>query len=114
MPGDLAYIKGAERPDTKLWIQDDDGTLIDFHTGYTFTFKIGRPGAVAILTKTSGITGAVGSGTETSGTPNVTITYSAGELDFVSTGGLRWQLTATTGGLDRSFQGGFTLSPAIT
>lgn len=76
----------AELPDVKLWWLDDDGTLINFASGYTFTFKLGRPGSAATFTKSTGITGAAGSGTETSGTPNVTISFTAAELDALAIG----------------------------
>jgi hypothetical protein len=109
----LRYHKTAERPDSKLWLLDDDGTLIDF-TGYTFSFKIGRPGSAAVLTKTTGITGATGSGSEPSGTPNVTIVYAAGEFAAVPATTYTWQLTATVGGLDRVFTGTFQLVEVIT
>jgi len=110
----LRYHKTAERPDSKLWLLDDDGTLINFATGYTFTFKIGRRGTAAVLTKTSGILGTAGAGAEPDGDPNVTIVYSAGEFAAVAPSpSYRWQLTATTGGLDRVFEGGFELVEVI-
>ena len=99
----LAIYRTAERPAIKLWLQDDDGALIDFSTGYTFEFKIGRPGAAADLTKTTAIAGAAGSGTETSGTPNLTISFTAGELDALTPGSTTGQVKATTGDLDRFF-----------
>jgi hypothetical protein len=110
----LVYVRTAERPDLKLWIEDDDGALIDFSSGYTFAFKLGHLGAAAVFTKTTGITGAAGSGTAPSGTPNVTITFSAAELDSVTAGKLKWQLRATTGGLDRVYQGDFVIRDVIT
>lgn len=105
MSGPLRYYQGAERPALKLWLLDDDGTLIDFSSGYTFSFKVGAPGSV-LLTKTSGIVGAAGAGVEPTGTPNVTISWSAGEL-AITPGAYSWALTATTGGLDRVFGGVF-------
>ena len=102
----LAYYLTADRPDIQLWILDDDGALIDFSSGYTFAFKIGIRGQAADLTKTTGITGAAGAGTEPSGTPNVVIAFTAGELDGLTAGRYHWQLRATTGGLDRVYQGG--------
>ncbi|HRD59393.1 hypothetical protein [uncultured Nocardioides sp.] len=111
----LTYYRTAERPAIKLWLLDDDGTLIDFSTGYTFEFKLGRPGAAATLTKTTGITGAAGSGTETSGTPNVNVSFTAGELDaLVPKGNTTWQLRTTTGGVDRVWQGPFKLLDVIS
>jgi len=100
---DLILHRTAELPDLKLWLLDDDGSLINFATGYTFTFKLGRPGAAATFTKSSGITGAAGSGTETSGTPNLTVSFTAAELDSLTPGKITGQITATSGGRDRVF-----------
>lgn len=109
----LTYHRTAERPDIRFWLEDEDGDLIDL-TGYTFAFKLGTPGSAATFTKTTGITGAVGSGTEPDGTPNVTMTFSAAELDGLTPGASTWQLRATTGGLDRIYQGQFNLLDVIT
>lgn len=109
----VTYAKTADRPALKLWLLDDDGSLIDFSSGWTFSFKIGTPGSAALLTKTSGITGAAGAGTEPTGTPNVTVTWSAGEL-ALTPNAYSWQLTATTSSLDRVFSGGFTITDVIT
>lgn len=114
MSGNLTLYRTAERPDLQLWLLDDDGALIDFSAGYTFSWKIGTPGSTAAFTKTTGIVGATGSGVEPSGTPNVTLTFTAGELDAVTRGGYRWQLTATTSGLDRVFQGRIDITDVIT
>ncbi len=110
----LRYYRTAERPDLRLWLLDDDGALINFASGYTFAFKLGQPGSAATFTKTTGITGAAGSGTETSGTPNVTLTFTAAELDGLTAGATTWQLRATTSGLDRVYQGQFALHDVIT
>lgn len=96
----IAYHRSAERPSLRLWLQDDDGDLIDFSTGYTFTLKIGPTGGTALLTKTTGITGAAGS----SDIPNVTVDWTAGELDLTPKS-YTWELTARTGSLDRVFSG---------
>lgn len=109
----LHYYRTAERPDIRLWLLDDDGALINMASGYTFAFKLGRPGVTATFTKTTGITGAAGSGTESSGTPNVTISFTAGELDALTAGTMTWQLKATSSSLDRIYQGQFTLHEPI-
>lgn len=106
MSGPLRYHAGAERPALKLWLQDDDGTLIDFSSGYSFELRVGLPGQTPLLTKTSGIVGAAGAGVEPTGTPNVTISWTSGEL-AITVGAYSWQLKATTGGLDRYFSGVF-------
>lgn len=109
----LRYAKSAERPALKLWLLDDDGSLIDFSSGYTFSFKIGQVGSAALLDKSSGISGATGAGTEPTGTPNVTVTWTAGELSLTP-GTYTWQLTATTSGLDRVFQGSIVILDVVT
>lgn len=106
MASRFTYFRNAERPAAKMWIFDDDGNLIDFSSGYDFTFKVGAPGYIALLTKTSNITGAAGSGTEPTGTANITITWTAGELD-IAPGLYQWQLKATSSSLDRVFAGTF-------
>jgi hypothetical protein len=112
--GSLRYNRLAERPDIELWLLDDDGNLINFNTpAYTFTWKIGEDGVTAVFTKSSGITGAAGAGVEPSGTPNVVLTFTAGELANVPAGRYKWQLTATTSALDRVFKGRITVEEAI-
>jgi hypothetical protein len=109
----LSYHKNAERPAAELWWNDDDGTLIDFASGYTWSLKIGVVGSTALLTKTTNITGAAGSGTEPDGTPNVVITWTAGELALTA-GSYTWQLTATTSSLDRVTDGTIDILDVIT
>jgi len=101
----LHYYRTAERPDIRLWLLDDDGALVNFASGYTFVFKLGQPGVTATFTKSSGITGAAGSGTEESGTPNATVSFTAAELDALVAGQTMWQLRATSASLDRIYQG---------
>jgi len=113
MANTIHYYRTAKRPDLKFWLEDDDGALIDFSAGYTFSFKLGQFGVTATFTKTAGITGAAGSGTESSGTPNVTISFTGVELDSLSPGYTNWQITATTAGLPRFFQGTFQLHDVI-
>lgn len=117
MAGTIHYYKTAERPSITMWWQADDGSLIDFSTGYTFTFKLGTTlGSAATFTKTTGINGAAGAGTSPTGTPNVVIGFIAGELDNVPAGYYTWQLraTATTGTLDRISQGTFVMHDVLT
>lgn len=106
----FTYAKGAERPGLELWIQDRSGTLIDFSSGYTFELTIGSPGDTPLLTKSSGISGATGSGVEPSGSPNVVVTWAADELD-ITPGIYGWWLTASTTSLDRIYAGKITITP---
>lgn len=101
----IEYYKAAERPDIELWLEDDDGALIDFSTGYTFEFKIGYPDETAAVTKTTGITGAAGSGNGESpaDVPNLVITPTAGEFNVIVPDLYYGQVKATTGGLDRFY-----------
>lgn len=96
-----------------MWLADSAGTLIDFSTGYTFSFKIGDTGAAALLTKTTGITGAAGAGVAPTGTPNIVVAWSAGELN-VTPGQYAWELTCTNSSLDRVFYGSFTILDTVT
>jgi hypothetical protein len=109
----LIYYRTAERPDIELWLLDKNDDLIDYSTGYTFEFKLGKPGQTAAFTKTSGITGGAGAGTEPSGTPNITLTFTAAELDNVTAGSYTWQLRARSSSLDRYHQGGFSLRDVV-
>lgn len=106
------YYQGAERPALRLWLQDDDGELIDFSSGWTFEFKIGRTGSTALLTKTAGVAGAVGSGSQPLGTPNVVVTWVSGELDL-PVGFYDWMFTATSAGLQRRFGGRLEIRAVI-
>jgi hypothetical protein len=114
--GALTYYKGAERPDIRLWLKDDDGTLVDFSVGvWTFVWKVGIPGSAAVFTKSTGITGAAGSGVAPTGVPNARLSFTAGELDSVTVGSrYHWQLRATTSSLDRIFAGTITFLDVIT
>ena len=109
----VSFYRSAERPSLSLWLSDSAGVLIDFSSGYTFSLKVGVPGSAALLTKTSGITGAVGSGVAPTGTPNVTVAWSADELNLAPMG-YTWQLTATTGGLGRVFAGAIRILDVVT
>lgn len=108
----LSYASSAERPDAHLWVFDDDGTLIDFSSG-TFSLKIGNLGSTALLTKSTGITGAAGSGTEPDGVPNIVIVWDAGEL-ALTPGSYTGQLTWTVSGKDRVFKVSFEITDVVT
>lgn len=109
----ISYKTSAEKPDLQVWWSDDDDELVDFSSGYTFSLKVGQPGSTAVLTKTTGIVGAAGSGTPgAAGTPNLVVTWSAGELALTA-GSYALEITATTGGLDRVAEFPFELRPVV-
>lgn len=95
----IQYAKGATRPDLKLWLYNEDELLIDFATGFQFTVRIGDRGVPALTEKTTGITGATGTGNaDTPGsTPNLAIAWSAGELN-IAPGEYTLQINADAGG----------------
>jgi hypothetical protein len=113
MPNTLHLTRTGERPDIRLWLLDDDGSLVNM-TGYSFVFKLGQPGSAATFTKSTGITGAAGSGTEDNGVPNVVMTFTAAELDGLVPGSTTWQLRCTSGGLDRPYKGACVVEDVIT
>lgn len=99
---------GAELPDTAiLW--PENGVPIDFSSGWTFTLKVGNGGETALLTKTTGITGA-------STSPNITIAWATGELESVGSGAWECQLLAhnSVSNKDRMHKFTIGLLPAIT
>lgn len=102
MTSPLLYYRTAELPTLQVWWRNAQQGLVDMSTA-DLTVKVGRVGTPAIFTKTTGITGAAGSGTSTAGTPNVTINWSTGELD-VTPGAYTLQVTASFGGGDRVLQ----------
>lgn len=99
------YNAGDERPALTLPWQEETSqgvwTDLDLSSGYTFSLTLTllvRSGtsSTAALTKTTNITGNDGS---------VTVTWAAGEL-ALTPGEYELQLTATTGGVDRSYSPG--------
>lgn len=108
----LEYAKGAEKPDLQIWWESSTASLIDFSTGYTFQLKIGNEDQSALLTKTTGITGAAGSGSEPSGTPNVSIVWADGEL-AITPGLYSLQLKATSAAGDRYMFGTIKIGRVI-
>jgi hypothetical protein len=92
----VRYFANAERPTLRITWYDDADAIIDLSAS-TFSLKVGNPGSAALLTKTSGITGAATA-------PNVTIAWTAGELNLTP-GTYTYQLTATTSALDRTMTG---------
>lgn len=71
---DFVYLTSQEYPSIRLVWKDGTGTVIDFSSGYTWTVILAQE-SEAVLTKTTGVTGAATS-------PNVTINWGTGELDI--------------------------------
>ena len=110
----IAWHRSAELPSLKLWwYDDDDETLVDLSAVSSWSLKIGHPGSAALLTKTTGITGAAGSGSEPDGTPNVVVAWSAGELNLTP-GAYGFQITATTASGDRVLLATIEIRDVIT
>lgn len=110
----VTYYKSAELPSLKIWWYSDDNTLVDLSAVDSWSLKIGSPGSAAVLTKTTGITGAAGAGSEPSGTPNVVVAWAAGDLNLTP-GVYGLQLTATTSGTgDRVLTGTIDIRDVIT
>ena len=82
----LTRFIGDEDP-IQIWWEGFDGNLINFASGYTFSSTLAYTSdpRTAIFTKTTGFTGAAVSGTELSGTPNLTVAWAtSGELNTSS------------------------------
>lgn len=81
----LVYPPGDELGDAGLFHKDSTGALIDFSSGYTFVVTILNPSTgTALVTKSTGVTGAAGS--LTSNTPNITVAWADDELDGLTPG----------------------------
>lgn len=78
------YLEGDELGNLSLWWFDSAGALRDLSTASAFSVRLGRPGEPAVFTKTSGVTGAAGSGAEPDGTPNLTINWTSADLGAVT------------------------------
>jgi hypothetical protein len=113
MTSRVRYKRNAELPSLEIWWLDDDGVLVDMSAASAFELKIGNVGSAAVLTKTTGVTGAAGSGTETNGTPNVTVAWSAGELNLTP-GPYTMQLSATFAQGQRVLDCSFVVEDTIT
>ena len=77
----FTWHRGAELEGVQFWWRDSDDELHDL-SGSTFEVRVGKIGSPALLEKTAGITGAVGSGTPSDGTPNLQIDWAIDELDL--------------------------------
>ena len=104
MAVEVSYVEGSTLPDLEVWWPDPDGSgdLVDFSTGYTFSVVVGRRSAVE-FTKSSGLTGAAGSGdgSEPADVPNLTVQWSASDLGALTPGLYTLELVATRDGDSR-------------
>jgi hypothetical protein len=73
----VEYEIGEELDDLAVTWTDSSGAIRNFASGWTFEFKLGVLGSAAVLTKTTGITGAATA-------PNVTISFAPEELVVAS------------------------------
>lgn len=84
----MEYIKGAALPNfTDTW-EDENGTPIDFSSGYTFSGKMFDPTRQVLwFTKTTGFTGSAG-------TNNLAVAWDVNELN-ITPGDYIFYITAT-------------------
>ncbi len=78
----VEYIVGADLDDLGLFVRANR-QLIDLSSGHSFTLIVGDGSSgTGGFTKTTSMTGAAGSGTPPSGTPNLVVTWeTTGELN---------------------------------
>lgn len=104
------HTLGSELPDDAFDWTDAQGNLINFSSGqgWTFSVEVGFVGQDAVLTKSTGITGAATS-------PNVTISWAADQLDTPLTAGT-WPgwIIATKDGKERKRSFLLKLNPSTT
>jgi hypothetical protein len=109
----ISIARTAAAPAAGLWLTNSAGQLVDLSTGYTFVVKLGAAAQTALLTKTTGVTGAVGAGVSPSGTPNLTIAWTANELAAIPVGVYQLDVTATQAGLARIWTTSIRLYDAV-
>lgn len=111
---DLVWVRGAELPVLAVWWTDDYGNLHDLSGATSFACKIGEIGQTPLLNKTTGITGAAGSGDGTNETdvPNVVVAWEAGDLD-ITPGVWQIELSCLDGGLTRKLTREFVIEPTF-
>lgn len=92
---DYTYEVGDEDPSIALTWKDRDGAVIDLSAA-TFSVKLVDTRSVAIVTKTTGITGAATA-------PNIVISWAAGELNITPATYKLW-VQATVSSRQRTFR----------
>lgn len=95
----VEYFIGDELESLQLW-WTANGSLVDLSVAHTYSSKLvlgSDPAAAALFTKTTGFTGATGSGTKASGVPNLVVAWAtSGELNAPTVAGLYvFQIVAT-------------------
>lgn len=93
------YYIGDELESLQLW-WTANGALVDLSVAHTYSSKLvlaSDSTGTALFTKTTGFTGAAGSGTKASGVPNLTVAWAtSGELNAPTVAGLYvFQVVAT-------------------
>lgn len=102
------WYRGAELPSLSIWWTDSESNLLDLSTADSFELRAFKAGCPPAITKTSGLVGAVGSGTEASGVPNLSVQWATGEL-AIDPGIYTVVITATFGELDRKMSTSITI-----
>jgi hypothetical protein len=104
----VEYEIGEELDNLDITWLDADGNVRNLSSGWTFEFKLGTEGKAALLTKTTGITGAATA-------PNVVIAWAVDEL-VVPAGSYRGQLRArrTSDNKDLMTKLDMVINPVIT
>lgn len=91
----VEYIVGADLENLDCWVTSNR-VLIDLSSGYSFSLAVTSTDGTVQFTKTSGITGDTGSGTEESGSPNLMFEWdTSGELNTLDAGRYIGDLTIT-------------------
>jgi hypothetical protein len=107
----IEYEIGEELDDLKItWLDplEDGSNIRDFSSGWTFEFKLGVLDSAAVLTKTTGITGAATA-------PNIIIAFAPEELVVAKntyTGQLRARRTSDSKDLVTQFD--MTIKAVVT
>lgn len=93
----VEYFIGDDRSPLELW-WEISGELLDLSTAHSYEGKlVSLATGTTVFTTTTGFSGATGSGTKSSGTPNLVKTWpTSGELNIVTSAGrYLFQIVAT-------------------
>ena len=81
----------ANLPPAAFAWSDNAGNLLDFTSGYTFRLTLSQPPNPSTIVKTSGFT----TYTPVAGSPNLSVAWADSELNALTPGRWRLQITAT-------------------